>query len=430
MVALTTCHMKYVAYIRRSETDKKKQIQSIPIQLDWVKKSAGYLGVEVIKTFIDKGTGTKTGREGLDAMVAFINSYGEPLGVLSWKVSRLSRNPTDEGTIKQAILDGKIGHLFSSDEQYDKNSNQILLGVRFGAAIQYSIDLGRSVTFGLKRKVELGYMPGVAPLGYLNDPTGLKGQRKIYKDPARFDLLKGAWKKLLTGAYSVEMVRKELTGQGFTKRNGKPVPRSTFYRIFSSPFYSGHYYWGGELYKGKHPPMVSPADFEKVQDIVQGKGTKKNSKKVQFHNGILSCGECGYSITTECHTKRIKSTGETKKYTYLRCTYQNPNVDCKQKYVRYEEVEKQVVQILSGLKSHQFVIDLFFNRLREINKGAEKKIIAQRNMIVKEQEQNEAMIDTLVDNLNSNIIDKGHYQKAYDRYKSKSVCHPKKTCPV
>ena len=41
------------------------------------------------------------------------------------------------------------------------------------------------------------------------------------------------------------------------KLRGKPIAASKVHDILSNPFYVGEFRISGEVYKGKHPPLVS-----------------------------------------------------------------------------------------------------------------------------------------------------------------------------
>ena len=413
--------MKYIAYVRKSTDDKKKQIQSMPNQIDWVKKTAQQLGIQVVKTFSDKKTAKQPGREGFGEMMHFIYNSQEPLGIICWKLNRLARNPIDGGAISYALIENKIKHIHASDRQFKPEDNQILLGVEFGAATQYSIDLKNSVNFGMNRKIELGYRPTSVPFGYINDAYSLKGEKKIYKDPERFDILQNAWKKLLTGAYSVEMIRKELNSNGFISKNGRPLIQSYLYKMFSNTFYAGYYTWQGQVYKGKHPKMVTPAEFERVQKILGKKSSTRAYKNDQLFSGIITCGECNYGITSEHHTKTIKSTGKQKQYTYLRCTKKNPLVKCGQKYVSFTKAEKQIQTTLENLQLPKYYLDWFCVYYEKHRKQDVQELGRKKAALQKKINDNKGMMQRLMDNLNRELIDDEQYNETMKRYKAKAV---------
>lgn len=414
--------MQFIAYIRKSTDDKTHQVKSIPNQIEWVEEMEKRLGVEVVRTFVDKRTARKPGREGFNEMMELINSSNQPYGILTWKISRLSRNPYDEGIFKQAFVEGKIPLVYASDRQFKQGDNIILMAVEFGTATQYSIDLSTSTTFGMKKKAASGYRPTLAPLGYLNDPHGIQGEKKIYKDPKRFDLLQTAWKKLLMGGYSVEVIRQELIESGCTSKQGKPVAKSTLYNIFSNPFYAGQYVWNNETHQGKHPKMITPAEFEKAQKILHQWKWGRNYKqtKSNTYNGLLLCAECGYKFTTYCKTKIIKKTGQPKTYTYLKCTKKNPHIKCTQRQINEDFLEQQIEILLSEIQIPYLFIDWIIGFVKRREKETLKVFAQKKRIIQKQYNDVEAMIDTLIDNLNSGNITPDRYSKTMSRYEKKA----------
>jgi hypothetical protein len=90
--------------------------------------------------------------------------------------------------------------LYRNDREYREGDNQILMGVDFGAATQYSLELSQKC----EKRYELegrakGHYPGKAPLGYLNDPYSIKGEKRIISDPERLNKIKAVFQYLLEG---------------------------------------------------------------------------------------------------------------------------------------------------------------------------------------------------------------------------------------
>ena len=89
--------------------------------------------------------------------------------------------------------------------------------------------------------------------------------------------------------------------------------------------------YNGEIFEGKHEPIISKKLFDSVQEVMSRK-SKPHSKglKPYIYRGFFRCGECGCFITTE----------QQKGHNYLRCTKRkNP---CTQKYVREELITSQI----------------------------------------------------------------------------------------
>jgi Recombinase len=79
-------------------------------------------------------------------------------------------------------------------------------------------------------------------------------------------------------------------------------------RVLKNPFYKGQFLWEGKLYTGTHVPLVSPEQFEKVQQVFRG----HNKPRYKSHAlGLLTCAYDNCKITAETKKQR---------YTYYRCT--------------------------------------------------------------------------------------------------------------
>ena len=94
---------------------------------------------------------------------------GQANGIICWKLDRLARNPIDGGQISWMLQQGIIRHIQTPERSYYPEDNVLLMNVEFGMANQFLRDLSKNTKRGLKAKVEKGWLPGVAPLGYLNN---------------------------------------------------------------------------------------------------------------------------------------------------------------------------------------------------------------------------------------------------------------------
>jgi site-specific DNA recombinase len=82
-------------------------------------------------------------------------------------------------------------------------------------------------------------------------------------------------------------------------RQGLKIARSNIYRLFTNPFYCGSYEWpreSGNWYQGKHKPMVTPEEYDRVQMLVGMNGRPRPKRHVFAFVGMMKCGECGLSI--------------------------------------------------------------------------------------------------------------------------------------
>jgi len=77
------------------------------------------------------------------------------------------------------------------------------------------------------------------------------------------------WELMLRGIYTPPKILEIANNKwGFRTRQGKVLSRSSIYRIFTNPFYSGWFEYpkgSGNWYKGKHEPMITQEEYDRVQ---------------------------------------------------------------------------------------------------------------------------------------------------------------------
>jgi site-specific DNA recombinase len=265
----------------------------------------------------------------------------------------------------------------------------------------YSSKLSKDVKRGNDKKLKLGWKLGCAPTGYLNTPELNKGSKIIIDDPERYEVVKQMWQLMLTGNYSVPEVLDVATiDWGYTTRQrkrtgGKPISRSALYGMFTNPFYAGLIRHNGELHQGSHNPMITLAEYDRVQTILGRKGRPRPKTHSFAYRGLMTCGECGCAITAETKTKYIKSTGETKEYTYYHCTRKRP---CSQRSsISENQVEQQVVERLSSIT----IIPEFRDWALEVLRSNHETEVVDREAIQRSQTNAVIACQRQLDNLTS-----------------------------
>ena len=170
-----------------------------------------------------------------------------------------------------------------------------------------------------------------------------------------------------------------------------------FYRVLYNPFYYGWFEWpqgSGNWHKGKHEPMITREEYDKVQELL-GRGSKPKPETYTFaYTGMIRCGECGCMVTAEHKTKRNKN-GNVHRYIYYHCTKRKG--PCKQKCIEVKELEKQVTKTLSRVKPPEEFHGWAMKWLQNEN-GREA---SDRNAILANQQKNYEVcvrkVDTLID---------------------------------
>jgi site-specific DNA recombinase len=404
----------YTIYSRKSTEDDDSQVQSISSQEKEMNSFASRCSLSVVNSLSEAKSAKSPGRPIFDEMMKQVDR-GEIRGILCWKLDRLARNPVDGGRIIWAIKQHGLVVRTPQQSFSPAEDNLILMYIEFGMAQKYVDDLSRNTTRGLKAKAEKGWYPSMAPLGYLNSKTDIRGQKTIFKDPERFDAVRRMWDLMLTGNYNPARICKLANEEwGFRtretkRRGGKPLSRSAVYKILSDPFYCGRFEYpkgGGNWYQGEHEAMIIEAEFEAVQAMLHQTTNPRPHKEFDLpFRGLIKCGECGSSITAH-HKEQIRCTRckykssvknrtscskcllaisdmkapQRRRYTYYHCS-RKLNLSCRQKCVSSRDLEKQITE---GLKSFGLPSDLrdwgleCIEKLQSQELGGKRQLAAER----------------------------------------------------
>lgn len=340
--------IKYFLYTRKSSESEDRQVQSLDDQVNRLERLARDLNIEIIKPYYAEAKSAKkpNNRPMFDEMLQRIED-GEAGGILCWQINRLSRNPIDSGKLSWLLQRGVLKSIQTIDRQYLPDDNVLLFSVESGVANQFILDLKKNTKRGVDSKLEKGWLPNFAPLGYLND----KENKTIIKDPERFNLLRKMWDLMLTGSYTPPKIWQIANNEwGMTTKKckrigGKPLSLSGVYRIFNNIFYAGIIDWGGQKREGKHDKMITLEEFDRVQMLLGKKGKPRMRTHEFAFTGFVRCGECGCLFTAEEKSKLIKKTGKIKHYTFYHCTRKKKDFDCPQRQcVPVEILEEQIEQ--------------------------------------------------------------------------------------
>lgn len=345
---------KLAIYIRKSTESEDRQVLSIESQIKELTQYAKTMNWHVVEVFTESKSAKAPGREIFDKLYKLIqnNDINE---LLCWKLDRLARNPVDGGALIWAMEEKKLSHIHTPQRSFLNTGNdKFWLQLEFGMAKKYVDDLSDNVTRGLKMKVENGWYPSKSPLGYLND----REDKTIKPDPERFKIIRALWDLMLTGSYTPPQVLRIASDKyGLRTRlrksgGGNPVAYSHIYNIFSNPFYYGAFKYRDSLYKGKHKPMITKEEFDKVQAFMTSDLTTRPKSYEFAYTGLIKCGECGASITAEHKTNHRYGC----KYVYYHCTKRKKK--CTQKYIQEPELTCQIMSFIDSLSIDKDVLKL------------------------------------------------------------------------
>ena len=358
-----------VLYARKSTESEDRQVQSIDDQIREMKAIANDEGLIIVDILSECKSAKAPGvREEFKKMIQDIEK-GKYNVILAWDTSRLSRNPKDGGDIQWLLDSGAFSGIRTHEKWYREN-DELLFTIENSMNSRFIKDLKQKVKRGMHSKADKGDYPGCAPVGYLNDRI----EKKIIKDPEMWDKVSILWRKALTGTYSVSELTRiaseelRITTVLRKREGGNPLCHNGIRHLLTNPFYCGNFRWGGRIYNGNHPAMVTEEEFEKVQEMLDPKHSSRPQKDPYdfILRGMLTCSECGYAIVTEKKFKKMKD-GTKKEYRYCHCCGKNPNKRCKFKstYIREEELIEQIKNELSKYTIDEDFYELAIRALEE-----------------------------------------------------------------
>jgi len=332
--------LNYFLYARKSTDVEDKQVRSIEDQLAVLHTLAKEQGLHITGEFIEKQSAKVPGRPIFNEMLSRIEK-GEAQGIVCWKLDRLARNPVDGGQISWLLQRGIIQTIQTHDRRYHSTDNVLMMSVEFGMANQYIRDLSNNVKRALHEKVKRGEYPSLAPVGYINDLR----LKNIVVDNRNAQIVKNAFELYAEGNSRLEDIAAFFATHGILSKGGKPLARDRITYTLSNPIYYGHFRFAGELYEGKHMPLISKKLFDKVQTVLK----ERSRPQYKAENdprplcGLLKCGECGAGITAETKVKHQKN-GNVHTYVYYRCTKKKGL--CSQSYIREEVLAEQLSEAI------------------------------------------------------------------------------------
>jgi DNA invertase Pin-like site-specific DNA recombinase len=355
--------MRYFIYCRKSSESEDRQVMSIESQLSTLQRTFGSkTEIEIVAKYEEAFSAKAPGRPRFDEMIKRMER-GDAQGIIAWAPDRLARNSIDGGRVIYLLDKGVIRDLKFATSTFENNSQgKFMLQIMFGQSKYYSDALSENVKRGNRTKIERGWRPNQAPLGYLNDPVS----RTIVKDPVRFPLVRRIFDLMLTGAYSAKQICKMARDElGFRtpkrkRSGGKPLALSGVYKLLKNPFYAGILVWAGRTYRGAHEPLASIEELDRIRALLRKRDKPRPHRLYFAFTGLIRCGECGLLITAENKINRYGS-----RYTYYHCTKRNLDSRCSQPSVRLEELEGQILDYLRGLslpkKIHDWVVQQLTN---------------------------------------------------------------------
>lgn len=343
--------MHYCLYARKSSEDDERQALSIDSQIKEMMELANKEGLHIVEVRRESHSAKDSGeRPEYNRLLQDLRER-KFNAILTWAPDRLSRNAGDLGALVDLMDQGILQEIRTHGQRFRNSPNEkFLLMILCSQAKLENDNRGINVVRGLKTKCEMGVRPGIAPLGYLNERHIERHKGRVILDPVRAPTIKEMFVRYahhrMSGRKLKEWLDKEVD---FTTRTGRRITLSAIYRTLSTHFYYGKFEYpegSGNWYKGSHEPIITKQLFDEAQARLSENPEKTvqwGSKDFGFTR-LITCGACSSSITAEEKWK-YKKDGTGKRYVYYHCS-DAKRTNCKQPYIREEELMEQLLGII------------------------------------------------------------------------------------
>lgn len=307
-------------------------------------------GLEIVDIKRESHSSKEVGqRVVFNQMLAEIRE-GKYNAILTWAPDRLSRNAGDLGSVVDLIDQKLLLEIKTYGQRFTNNPNEKFLLMILGSQAKLENDnKAVNVKRGLRARCEMGWRPGVAPTGYLNEKhVDKKCQCRI--DPKRAPMIKKMFEKIAYENYSGRKLFCWLKNETkFVTKGGKPLTLSNVYILLKNHFYYGTFEYpigSNNWYQGKHEPIINIELFNLVQEKFANQSPKLENHEFAFTK-LMKCGLCGSSITADEKIKKQKN-GNVHRYVYYGCTKFNDR-GCKCGYIREESLIKQLEDLIDQM---------------------------------------------------------------------------------
>ncbi len=177
----------------------------------------------------------------------------------------------------------------------------------------------------------------------------------------------------VTGNYSIKAGAETKRKAGLKSDRGETMSKSQTHIILTDPYYTGQIVWRGQIYDGKHEPLISRELFIAVQKRLNNRfKNPQYQKHLPVFKGKMTCEECGGIIAW----------GIAKGHWYGYC---NHHKQCSQKgCTRQEKVETQIIPPLNDIAPKtKRALEWLEKALKESHKGEIAFNTARREELTK-----------------------------------------------
>src|SRR3990170_5355949 len=203
--------------------------------------------------------------------------------------------------------------------------------------------LGERVRAAMRRKAVKGEALGRPPYGYCVGP-----RRRLQIVAEEGSVVRYIFRLYLKDGLGIRRIARRLNEDGLRTRRGLLWSMVTVRDLLRNRAYVGTYSRFGVRVPASHPPLISPEDFQRVQERLDQRRPKAAARETSrfLLSGLAYCGYCGNQMIGVTRRQRWqrRSDGEvrTAVYRYYQCESRTNRSLCDYHTRRAEALEEEV----------------------------------------------------------------------------------------
>lgn len=310
--------MKAAIYIRVS-TDKQAEQWSLPAQLRELKAYCERSNLEIYEIYTDDGFSAKYDdekkRPAFMKMLADAEKHYFQI-ILVHKYDRFARKAELSQKIKNRLKKTGINLISITEPVEDSPMGFLVSGMHDLMAEYYIRNLAQESKKGHVERAKQGLHNGSVPFGYKTNSSGLM---VINEDQAK--IVRWIFSMYNNEGYGTSKIACILNEHGIKSAVNGQWAHYTVGRVLKNVKYIGKIYYDGEIYPGRHEPIIGEKEFYKV-DVNMKDRTWQGSYRGANHNkflflGILRCGVCKKVFRVQANTKSATKKRTNSMYYYI-----------------------------------------------------------------------------------------------------------------
>lgn len=259
--------------------------------------------------------------------------------VIVYKLDRLSRSQKDTLYLIEDVFNPNDVDFISMNESMDTSTpmGKLMLGILSAFAQLERENIRLRTRMGMLERVKNGYWMGGGrvPFGYDYD-----SQQGILIPNKDAEKVKQIYELYLKG-YAPQPIA-NILGLKYDRLVIQILKRKSNYGVIE---------YNGQIYQGKHKPIVSKEIYDLAMQEMQRRSEKYTGQSSHLLTGLLYCGKCGakmrYQKWGHSGNKLVCYSQQTSK------KYLIKNPDCDQEKIWAEDIEDAVIQTLFSLQEKE-----------------------------------------------------------------------------